>query len=59
MEYLRFLLLIFVLFLSTCLLCWLLTSHWIFGPIVTITTFFGGIMLISFLGVMITRAYEE
>jgi len=45
--------LIVVLFVATCLFCWMFTAHWIFGPITTIVSFVGGVLLISLLGMLI------
>lgn len=49
----KFIQLITFLFLATCLFCWMFTSNWIFGPIVTLVSFLSGLLLIGFLGIAI------
>lgn len=53
MSFLKILYFIAFLFLATCLFCWIFTSHWIFGPIVTIASFLGGLLLISLVSLTI------
>jgi hypothetical protein len=50
---LKFIKLIASIFLITYLFCWIFMTHWVFGPIVTIVSFLGGLALISYLGVLI------
>jgi hypothetical protein len=45
--------LIAIIFLVTYLFCWIFITHWVFGPIVTVVAFLGGLALISYLGVSI------
>lgn len=59
MELLRAIRLIGILFVATCVFCWVFSSNWIFGPIVTVVGFFGGMLLISLLGVMLIEADQE
>ncbi|WP_193200546.1 hypothetical protein [Nostoc sp. MG11] len=53
MDFLKVIELIVVIFLATCLFCWLFTSYWFFGPIMTVVYFLGGLLLISVIGVLI------
>jgi hypothetical protein len=52
-EFIKLFNLLGFLFIATCLFCWLFTSDWIFGPIVTIASSLGGLLLISWLGVLV------
>lgn len=52
-EFVKLFNLLGVLFVSTCLFCWLFTSNWFLGPIVTIASSLGGVLLISWLGVLV------
>jgi hypothetical protein len=58
-EFIRLLTLLCFLFIATCLFCWLFTSNWFFGPIVTIAAFIGGLTLISFLSVLVIDSDRE
>jgi hypothetical protein len=53
MDVLKALKVVSTLFSTTCVFCWVLTSHWIFGPMFTTVFFLGGILGISLLGVSI------
>lgn len=53
MDIFKTLELMVVLFVATCAFCWLLTSNWLFGPIVSIVAFIGGIGGLGLLGLFI------
>jgi uncharacterized membrane protein len=53
MDLLKAVRVVSALFSTTCLFCWVLTTHWIFGPLFTTVFFLGGVLGISLLGVSI------
>lgn len=59
MDMMKIIYFIVFLFLATCLFCWILTSHWIFGPIVTLVSFLSGLLLISLVGLAIIEQEQE
>ena len=59
MEAINFLVAIFVLLISTTLFCLIMTTHWGWGPIVYISTFLGGIILMGGAGVACLDLFKD
>lgn len=50
---------ILVLFVVDCLFCWMFTSRWMFGPVITIVCFLGGVLFIGCLGVVALKSDHD
>ena len=59
MEAINFLVAILALLVSTTLFCLIMTTDWGWGPIVYISTFLGGIVLMGWAGVACLDIFKD
>lgn len=59
MEAINFLVAILALLVSTTLFCLIMTTDWGWGPIVYISTFLGGIVLMGWAGVACLDLFKD
>ena len=59
MEFINFLVAVFVLLILTCFFCLLMTTDFGWGPIVYITFFLGGIVLMGWAGVACLDLFKD
>ena len=59
MEFVNFLVAIFVLLISTCFFCLLMTTDLGWGPIVYVASFLGGIVFMGWAGVACLDLFKD